>query len=341
MGMNSSQVAKSISRRAVLAALSGLPALLAVKKPSALSGTWVLQQVGSPQELKQAGATLSTALATPRLRGLSIRVPWKSIDLDFSLLDAGLALARGYKLPISVRFMAGRHTPARVFDAGSPFYLHGQEKVPVPFLPDGSPNTVFESEYKEIVRRLAEWSRKNSAPLLHLAWYGQDWAELNHGQEVRAAPGYKYENWLRAHMRLLDIAFATADAKLSTELPFSGHGPLTDATFRFAEYVVSEIGGWNPAFFCQANGWGPRGEWGAPNEDTEAAFDKIWRLPVCRGLQMIQPQDYDWSAVFRSLYQTKATYCEIYAPSFEKARRKQLADEIGKFMTYCEKQESG
>jgi hypothetical protein len=341
MGMNSSQVAKTISRRAVLATLSGLPALLAVKKPSALSGTWVLQQVSNAQELQQAGATLSTALSTPRLRGLSLRVPWKAIDLDFSLLDAGLALARRYKLSISVRFMAGRHTPARVFDAGSPFYLRGQERVPVPFLPDGSPNTFFESEYKQLVRRLAEWSRKNSAPLLHLAWYGQDWAELNHGQEVRAAPGYKYENWLRAHMRLLDIAFATVDAKLSTELPFSGHGPLTDAGLRFADYVVSEIGGWNPAFFCQANGWGPRGEWGAPNEDTEAAFDKIWTLPVCRGLQMIQPQDYDWTAVFRRLYETRATYCEVYAPSFEKAHSKQLADEIGKFMTYCEKQESG
>jgi hypothetical protein len=317
--------------------MAALPGLSAVKKPSAVSGTWVLQQLSSPGELERLGAALSTA----RLRGLSVRAPWKSIDLDFALLDTGLNFARRYKLPISVGFMAGRHTPARVFEAGSPFYLRGGEKVPVPFLPDGSPNTFFETEYKNLVRRLAEWCRKNSAPLLHLAWYGQDSAELNHGQEVRAAPGYKYENWLRAHMRLLDIAFATADAKLSTELPFSGHGPLTDAAFRFADYVVSEIGGWNPAFFCQANGWGPRGEWGALNEDTEAAFDKIWTMPVCRGLQMIQPQDYDWTAVFRRLYQTKATYCEVYAQSFEKARRAQLADEIAKFMTYCEKQESG
>ena len=139
--------------------------------------------------------------------------------------------------------MAGRHTPARVFEAGSPFYLRGEEKVPVPFLPNGEPNTFFEAEYKKLVERLAAWCRKNGSPLLHMAWYGQDWAELNHGQEVRAAPGYRYENWLRAHMRLLDIAFETADAKLSTELPFSGHGPLTDAASRFADYVVSEIGG--------------------------------------------------------------------------------------------------
>jgi hypothetical protein len=164
---------------------------------------------------------------------------------------------------------------------------------------------------------------------------------LNHGQEVRAARGYRYENWLRAHMRLIDIVLATADAKLATELPFSGHGDLSDAVMRFADYVLSEIGGWNPTFFCQANGWGPRGEWGVPDEDTEAAFDKVWTKPICRGLQMMEPQDYDWSAAFRRLYDTKATYGEVYAASFVKEHKPVLAAEIRKFMTYCQKQESG
>jgi hypothetical protein len=328
------------SRRAVLAALPGLAAVCAAPKHSIVCGTWALQQASNIEELRRAGTTLATALSTPRIRGFSLRAPWTSIDADFSLLDAGLALARRYKLPISVRFMAGRHTPARVFEAGSPFYLHGDAKVPLPFLPDGSPNTFFEAEYKKLVERLAAWSRKNGSPLLHLAWYGQDWAELNHGQEVRSAPGYRYENWIRAHERLLDIAFATADATLSTELPFSGHGPLTDAAARFADYVYSELGGWNRLFYFQANGWSPRGEWGAPDDDTEAAFDKVWAVRVCRGLQMIQPQDYDWPAVFQHLYDVKASYCEIYAPSFEKEHRRQLAGEIAKFMTYCEKQEA-
>jgi len=327
-----------VSRRTVLAAL---PGLLAAQKPSSVSGTWVLQQVSSLQELEQARPTLGAALGTPALRGFSLRTPWRSIDADFALLDAGWALARKHNLSFAVRFMAGRHTPSRVFEAGSPFYLRGEEKVPVPFLPDGSPNTIFETEYKRFAGRLAQWCRAKSAPLLHLAWYGQDWAELNHGQEVRAAKGYRYENWLRAHMRLIDIALETADKTLATELPFSGHGPLTDAALRFADYVLAEIGGWNPMFFCQANGWGPRGEWGAPNEDTEAAFDRVWTKPICRGLQMIQPQDYDWPAVFQRLYETRATYCEIYAPSFTKQHGHQLAGEIRKFMTYCQKQESG
>jgi hypothetical protein len=327
------------SRRIVLAGLPGW-ALYGAQKHSAVSGTWVLQQAGSIEELERDRTRLAAALATPRVRGFSLRAPWKSIDADFALLDAGLAMAQRHRLPIAVRFMAGRHTPARVFEAGSPFYLRGQEKVPIPFLPDGTPNTFFEAEYKSLVARLALWCRKNRSPLLHLAWYGQDSAELNHGPEVRAARGYRYENWLRAHMRLLDIAFATADATLSTELPFSGYGPLTDAAARFADYVFAELGGWNPLFFCQANGWGPRGEWGAPDDETEVAFDKVWAVRICRGLQMIQPRDYDWPAVFKRLYNSKATYCEVYAPSFETEHKKQLADEIAKFMTYCEKQEA-
>jgi hypothetical protein len=326
------------SRRTVLAAL---PGILAAQKPSAVSGVWVLQQVSGLQEFERGGPTLAAALGTPALRGFSLRTPWTAIDNDLAPLEAGLALARKHKLSFAVRFMAGRHTPARVFEAGSPFYLRGRQKVPVPFLPDGSPNTIFETEYKRFAARLAQWCRAKSAPLLHMAWYGQDWAELNHGQEVRAAKGYRYENWLRAHLRLIDIALETADKALATELPFSGHGPLTDAVLRFADYVLSEIGGWNPVFFCQANGWGPQGEWGAPDEDTEAAFDKVWTKPICRGLQMIQPQDYDWPAVFRRLYDTKATYCEIYAPSFTKQHGRELAGEIRKFMTYCQKQESG
>jgi hypothetical protein len=283
---------------------------------------------------------LSTALSTPDLRGFSLRVPWRSIDTDFKVLEAGRDLARRNRLSFSVRFMAGRHTPARVFESGSPFYLRDGDKVPIPFLPDGSPNTFFEAAYKDLAARLAVWCRLNSVPLLHLAWYGQDWAELNHGDEVRAAKGYRYENWITAHLRLIDIALNLAGRGLSTELPFSGHGPLTDVAMRFADYVIDQLGSWDRRFFCQANGWGPQGEWGAPNEDTEAAFDRVWAKPICRGLQMIQPRDYDWPAVFRRLYDTKAAYGEIYAASFTLEHKKSLADEAHKFMTYCQKQES-
>jgi hypothetical protein len=161
----------------------------------------------------------------------------------------------------SVRFMAGRHTPERVFEQGARFYLAGSrkranaagaEKVPTPFLANGAPNAVFEAEYERFVARLASWCRENDVHLLHLAWYGQDWAELNHGREVRSLEGYSFDNWLRAHLRLVDIGLKYAGDDLAVELPFSGYGPLTEAASRFADYVVTKLGPRSQKFYCQA-----------------------------------------------------------------------------------------
>src|SRR5262249_11473838 len=157
------------------------------------------------------------------------------------------------------------------------------------------------------VTRLAQWCRDHDVRLLHLAWYGQNWAELNHGKEVRAVPGYSEERWLQAHLRLLDIGLKHAGDDLAVELPFSGYGPLAAAASAFGEHVVAKLGPSSPRFFCQANGWSPAGDWGAPDARTEAAFDKVWVKPICRGQQMIQPLDYDWAACYRRLYENQAT----------------------------------
>ena len=306
-----------------------------------ICGTWVLQQVSGQEELNRlVPTTVSPALKTPHVRGFCLRVPWKAIDRDFSLLAAGRDIAQRHGVAFSVRFMAGRHTPEHVFDKGTPFYMvtvgrrtggSAAEKVPAPFLPDGSPNTVFEDEYNQFVQRLASWCRENDVHLLHLAWYGQHWAELNHGKEVRVLEGYSFENWMRAHIRLLDIGLEYAGDDLAVELPFSGYGPLTEAACRFADHVVTRLGPHNGKFYCQANGWGPRGDWGAPSADTEAAFDKVWQKPICRGQQAIQPSDFPWSQLYEKLYQNRSTYCEVYAPSFLDKNHDVLAEEIGKF----------
>ena len=240
-------------------------------------------------------------------------------------MEAGRELATLHGVDYSVRFMAGRHTPQHVFERGSPFYLvkskdaksHGAEKVPAPFLQTESPNIVFETDYEEFVQRLASWCRGNDVHLLHLAWYGQDWAELNHGKEVCALKGYSFENWMTAHLRLIDIGLKVVGDDLSVELPFSGYGPLTQAASRFADHLIGRLGPDNPRFFCQANGWGPRGDWGAPNAETESAFDRVWKKPICRGQQAIQPSDFPWPTLYRKLYENGSTYCEVYATSFK------------------------
>lgn len=152
---------------------------------------------------------------------------------------------------------------------------------------------------------------------------------------MRAAPGYSEAAWLKAHLRLIDIGLKYAGDDLAVEFPFSGHGPLAHIVPKMADHVVRKIGSNNPVFFCQANGWGPGGEWGAPSPETEAAFDRVWQRPICRGLQMIQPQDYDWPKVFTRLYDVRATYCEVYAPSFQLRNRAALVAQVEKFAEHC------
>jgi hypothetical protein len=313
--------------------------------PQAVAGIWVLQQVGSIEELDRLEPVISDALENFDTVGFCLRYPWRAADADFALLERGREIARRHGRAFSIRFMAGRHTPARIFDAGCPYYVvpgyggrGGPDKVPVPMLPDGSPNTVFEEHYRAYVRRLADWCGRNDVRLIHLAWYGQDWAELNNGLEVRAVPGYTYDRWFDAHTRLIDIGLEVAGPKLAVEFPFSGHGPSGDTCSQFADHVWDRTGGGAPQFFFQGNGWGPEQVWGSPNREMEQMKNLAFARPVNRGLQMIQPQDYDWKATFAHLYEKRATYGEVYVPSFALAGRVALQQEIARFAAHCREQ---
>jgi len=120
-----SESAPSFSRRSFLALVAGSAFGAAAERVSnaeAICGTWVLQQTSSKAELERILPTvLALALGTPHVRGFSLRVPWRAIAADLSLLEAGRKIARERNLAFSLRFMAGRHTPAGVFEKGCSF----------------------------------------------------------------------------------------------------------------------------------------------------------------------------------------------------------------------------
>jgi hypothetical protein len=289
---------------------------------AASCGTWVLQQVSSAADLVRLRGRIESALALPGVVGLSVRFPWDAADLTGNettdpILDTARAIADGQGKALSIRFMAGRHTPARVFAAGAAFYVNDGSKVPLPWDNATGRHQVFLDAYDAYVGKLAAWSRANRVHLLHLSWYGQDWAELNHGAGIRATPGYSLAAWLRGHRELIDVGASHAGSGLSVEVPLSGYGPLSDGqSAALADEVVAQVGANDPRFLVQANGWGPTQEWGSPTPQVEASFDEIWSKPVQRGLQMIQPDGYDWAKVFGRLDVTGALYGEVYLPSF-------------------------
>ncbi len=81
--------------------------------------------------------------------------------------------------------------------------------------------------------------------------------------------------------------------------------------------------------YVQSNGLSPDGDWGAPDQGVEAQMDRaVFSQSVLRGEQMIQPQTYDWNAVFANVAENGADYVEIYLESFPQSGGGPLADAI-------------
>ena len=297
---------------------------------ASISGTWVLVQVTSEQQLQQWSGSIASVLQSYDVRGLSLRVPW-DVMTD-ALLDEGKAIADAAGKAYSIRVMAGHFTPQWVFDTGSPSYSVNGDQVPTPFFPDGSPNTVFEAAYGGLVSYLADYSRSRGVQLLHLPWYGQDWAELNNGLEVRSQPGYSESALIAAHERLLDIAIPFSGDDLAIEFPMSGYGPLQSVSRELTDYIIASVGPDSPRVFVQANGLSPAGDWGAPDQGVESQMDQaVFSQDVLRGEQMIQPQTYDWGQVFSNVTENGADYVEIYLESFQQDDGGALASAIDLF----------
>ena len=291
-------------------------------------GTWALQEASSTTELDRLATSgaLGTALAAPSLRGFSLRARWADVDRDLTLFERGRAIATSRGLAYAIRFMAGRSTPARVFDAGAYWYrLDTGERAPKPFSDTGvAGNPVFEREYEAMVASLASYARASGIRVLHLPWYGGKWAEINCGTDVGNAAGYSWEAWLEGHKRLFDIALRYAGPDLAIEFPMSGHWQAhPGGGSELASYMLSRTGSWSPRLLVQGNGLG---EW----------TSKPTRLDIYHGMQMAYASSYDWADIYAFLESAPPSVSvEVYAGSFSLAGSAQLRSEIASFASSC------
>ena len=300
------------------------PSLAAATQPPAGAqpgcGTWVLQQVATTTELDRKAAQIKDALSHDGIRGLSVRVPWSSIDQNFTLLDRAAALAHATGKELSVRFLAGQSTPARVFNEGAAYYTANGAKIPKPFSDGGAAgNPVFERNYEAVVTKLATWSRANGVTVLHLPWYGYKWAEIYNGSAVQAAPGYNYQSWLTAHQRLLDIGLKASGQGLSVEFALSGDwGGQGAAAGQLADRVVQAVGPWSSRAIVQGNGLG---KWNSTSTNREVYHAK----------QMVDGGEYDWSSIYQTLRTNNEAYVEVYLTSFTGTKSAQLYTQAKQF----------
>lgn len=282
--------------------------------PTSTRKVWCLQQT------PVVSSQINSAMALSEVTGFSVRFPWR--DHSDSMLNSAYALRNGKDF--SLRFMAGRHTPEDIILAG-PHYNSDDGVSPTPFNSNGSPNLQFEAAYEDFCNELADWAVAHGVKLLHLSWYAQAWAELNHGAEVRAQPGYSYANWLNSHKRLVDIGYRVwqAHPSLTIEWPLSGYGPIsgnTPAAKDLANYMISKWGAGSDDFRGQANGWGPNGVWGASTATTENQLtSEVKPINFKRGIQAIQPTtnwtDAQVESMLDELTEWTADYCELYTPT--------------------------
>jgi hypothetical protein len=287
------------------------------------------------QVLGTCRAQVADAKVTvPAVSGFSLRFPWSAVDEPDrlgSLLSAGKRVADENGLKFSVRFMAGRSTPQRLLVQMGTAYTASNaagEVFPTPFRSDGhAGNPYFADAYEALLRRLATWYDANGCTLLHAAWYGMDWAELNHGMEVRSAPGYSQPAWLSAHQGLVDRAAAVqvAHPDVVFEWPMSGYGPLAALSPALTDHIVRRFGASSDKAVIQANGWSHEGQWGAHSPEVDAAMDACFGRPVARGVQAIQgwggstqhPQ-YTRTQIAGALNRARACsarYVELYLPT--------------------------
>ena len=283
-------------------------------------GTWLLQEVSSTEALTRQATAIKRALRKDGVAGLSLRVPWTAIDRNFKVLNRAQKMAESRDKKLSVRFVAGRSTPARVFKEGAHYYRSGGDKIPKPFSNSGKPgNPVFQSNYRDVVTKLANWSRNNGVKLLHLPWYGYRWAEIYNGSAVKATKGYSYRAWRRGHFKLLKIGLRRSGHGLTVEFPLSGDwGGNSKAAGAIADRIVESTDEWSRRVLVQGNGLG---RWNAPATNR----------PIFHAKQMVDGGDFDWSSIYQTLRSNDESYVEVYLSSFSGDRKRGLALQSKKF----------
>ena len=293
---------------------------------------WALQQISGKADLPALATALLDAKSTvSSIGGLSLRMGWKQYAADPTVLDDAKKIADDLGIAFCFRFMAGRFTPAKAM--GNTTLMNG-EPIPLPFMPDGSPNVVFEDAYRALATELADWYEANDCHLLHYSWYAGAWAELNNGLEVRNAPGYSPPtpdapgSFLTGHLRLIDIAAQVADGRpIVTEFPVTGHGPLPVVSAAITRKMHDTFGEGTRRAVIQFNGWGTGGVFGAANPDTARAMAEATATPpVLKAVQAIQPWGQGKTYPQYTADQVKAAlanadsvgsqYIEVYLPTF-------------------------
>lgn len=256
---------------------------VAVDPFARVRGVAILHQIGSTNTTPAQALTTLNGLASglqaaashPGVTMLSLRFARNALvdasgNLDPRALDRGLQIAQAAGVTFVPRFMDGRNMP--VSQMGATITANGIT-FPRPW-----DNPGYLASYGTFVSQLGAWLVAHNLPELHLSWPAMDWAELNHGIEVRSAPGYTTTGFLAFHKTVIDVALNNLPMAVIPEWPLSGYGPLATPVSAGAPPISPELATYMTTrgrpVIAQCNGWDADGCWGAPSQTVEQQFDQ-------------------------------------------------------------------
>ena len=285
-------------------------------------------RISSVAALDRVAPQIRTALANPGVIGLSVRVPWRSLEpakdtYDFSIFARAREIAGSKQL--AIRFMAGRFTPtfrmghSMVYDGSATGGSGKGSVVPLAFGRTGGPNDVFEQGWKRLANQMVDWASRNSVGLVHMSWPGLLWAELALIDQMTRQPGYSYAAARDTHLRLLDHALMRTSSSLRVSFASTGHAPSqlnADISKRLlASPNVQRC-------YLQANNLSP----------TTGATVKA-PPPPRRGAQVVGGSNsYDWAKVYDRVEAMYAENLEVYTTSFSGGTSSALLREAAAFI---------
>jgi len=290
-------------------------------------GTWVLQEASSVDALNRHAPAIRRALSWSGVVGLSIRVPWRTLEphkgvYDFRILRRAREIAGSKKL--SVRFMAGRNTPpSRMghtmrYDGSLTGGMGAGSIVPLPFGRDGGPNEPFERGWRRIVDKLVRWCKNHHVRLLHMSWPGLLWSEVAIFPQLKAQPGYSLSATQKTHVRFMAYAMRKTTRRFYVEFASSGYG-VGEIWTPVWQYLMSKPA--RTRVFINSN-YISSTSTNVPNDDP----------PPPRGAQMVGPGNrYDWDRVYDNVRRMYGVYLEVYTPSFSGGTSAQLKQEAARF----------
>lgn len=319
----------------------------------AIGGIWVLQQgytsrtVGGQTvtNVNTYASDLNQALALDWVTGFCFRVPWRWIensnsmgDYEFADLEAALTIARNHGKKLSIRPIAGAHTPAYVFSQlGARNYPSTKQSVsgqptPHPCNTDGTPNTIWITRFLAFMQALFDWagSKGGDVPYVHGSHFSNEYSEFYHGPEVQPGQtgyGSGITNFINAHKLVWEGVYNMSSSAVATEFGMSGQH-VEDIQVAAVEYIHSLAGDWSPRILINANGVEGLAtggtDWGASSETQQDgncgfAVNGNFNPPAARRVsrmgQMRNPGAHDqtyWHNTLQTVRSSKMEGLEIY-----------------------------